>query len=267
MKKGYQIQDVPRSRIATFDIFDVGLRKHHVYAILEFDVTESRAKLRDLRRIGTAVSFNAWIVKVIGNVLKAQPKAAAYLYSKRKLIIFEDINVSFLVEKEVMGSRVPIPLVISKVNQKTPLQISQEIENAKRQDLDSNDIVLDKKPDPYQKLYYVLPGFLRRLFWIILLKFPKVAFKTMGNVAVTSVGMMGRINGWFIHKSVHPISFGIGSIIKKPVVVSNEIKIREILNMTILIDHDVIDGAPMVRFLDDLTKQIESGNGINCTNA
>lgn len=46
----------------------------------------------------------------------------------------------------------------------------------------------------------------------------------------------------------------------------NDIKIREILNMTILIDHDVIDGAPMVRFLNDLTKYIETGELINGTN-
>ncbi|MBK7712617.1 MAG: hypothetical protein IPJ37_17885 [Bacteroidales bacterium] len=55
----------------------------------------------------------------------------------------------------------------------------------------------------------------------------------MGNVIVTSLGMTGRINGWFIHRSIHPVSFGIGSVLKKPVVTGNEIKIREILNMTI----------------------------------
>jgi len=45
--------------------------------------------------------------------------------------------------------------------------------------------------------------------------------------------------------------------------VNNEILIREILNMTILVDHDVIDGAPMVRLLNDLTRLIESGEMIN----
>jgi len=32
--------------------------------------------------------------------------------------------------------------------------------------------------------------------------------------------------------------------------------------MTILVDHDVIDGAPMVRFLDDLTSCLENGKEI-----
>lgn len=62
---------------------------------------------------------------------------------------------------------------------------------------------------------------------------------------------------------MHPVSFGVGSVIMKPVVAGNEIKPREILNMTILVDHDVIDGAPMVRFLGDLTDYLENGKEID----
>ena len=40
---------------------------------------------------------------------------------------------------------------------------------------------------------------------------------------------------------------------KKPVVIDNEIVIREKLNMTVVVDHNVIDGGPMVWFLNDLT--------------
>jgi pyruvate/2-oxoglutarate dehydrogenase complex dihydrolipoamide acyltransferase (E2) component len=66
-------------------------------------------------------------------------------------------------------------------------------------------------------------------------------------------------NGWFIHRSVHPVCFGTGSVLKKPVVSGDEIKISEVLNMTILIDNDVIDGAQTVRLLNDLTRNIEGG--------
>jgi len=74
--------------------------------------------------------------------------------------------------------------------------------------------------------------------------------------------VIARVNGWFIHRSVHPVSFGIGSVIKKPVVVNDEVKVREILNMTILVDHDLVDGALMVYLLKDLTNSIESGDCI-----
>jgi pyruvate/2-oxoglutarate dehydrogenase complex dihydrolipoamide acyltransferase (E2) component len=262
MNPDYRYQEIVRSRIATFDIFDAGLKKHHINALLEFDVTESRRKLRELRKKGTAVSFNAWLIRVIGSVLEKHPEAAAYVYNKKKLIIFNDINVSLLVEKKIGSTKVPMPVVIEKVNRKSALEISAEIDAAKKQELKPDDIVLKRRPATIQQLYYHLPGLIRRLIWRMLLKSPKTAFRTMGNVSVTSIGMMGRINGWFIHKSVHPVSFGVGSILLKPVITGGTISQREILNMTILVDHDVIDGAPMVRLLDDLTGHIESGKEI-----
>lgn len=263
MLHSYQFKNIARSRVATFDIFAVGLEKHHIVAMLEFDVTSSRARLRTLRKDGITISFNAWLIKIIGSVLNIHKEAAAYRYNKRRLILFNDINVSVIVEKKIGDVKVPIPLVIEKVNEKTAVEITREIELAKQQELGSDDIVLKRDTAAYERFYYHLPGFVRRLFWKILLRLPKAAFKTMGNVAVTSVGMVGKINGWFIHKSVHPISFGVGSVLRKPVAVDDEIKIREILNMTILVDHDVIDGAPMVRFLDDLTNYIETGKEMN----
>lgn len=100
-----------------------------------------------------------------------------------------------------------------------------------------------------------------------MLKNPKADNRKMYNVAVPSIGMIGKINGWFIHKSVHTVSFGVRSILRKPAVVNNEIKIRDILNLTILVDLDVIDGAPMVRFLNDLTNYLETGKEICATDS
>jgi pyruvate/2-oxoglutarate dehydrogenase complex dihydrolipoamide acyltransferase (E2) component len=257
----YTYQAIPETRIATFDTFSIGLQKHHVAALLEFDVTESRRKLQELRRKGTKISFNGWLLRVIAVTLKNNPEASAFLYSKRKLLIFDDINISVMVEKKANDSKVPVPLVIEKANEKSALEISTEIENAKNQELADGDIVMNRKSSFSESLYYHLPGFMRRMIWRIMLGNPEFVYKKMGNVIVTSVGMIGKINGWFIHRSIHPVSFGVGSIIRKPVVVGNEIKIREILNMTILIDHDVIDGAPMVRLLNELTRYIETGEG------
>ena len=253
MNQSYSYQKIPRSRIATFDTFSIGLFKHHVSAILEFDVTESRRKLQVQRRSGVDISFNAWLIKIISMVVDQHKEAAAYLYNKKKLIIFDDVNVSILIEKELNGNKVPMPVLIEKTNTKSALEISSEIARAKEQVLSKKDIVLTKKTSRAENIYYHLPGFLRRAVWKIMLSNPRFAFQKMGNVVITSVGMMGKINGWFIHRSIHPLSFGIGSILKKAIVIDDQIKIRDILNMTILCDHDVLDGAPMVKFLNELT--------------
>jgi len=258
MKNQSLSKSFPKTRIATLDTFAMGLRKHHVSALLEFDVTDNRKKLQELRRKGIRISLNAWLVKVISRVIQQHPEAAGYLHGKRKLILFRDVNISMVVEKKVGDARVPIPLVIEKTNEKSAEEICSEIEHAKNQSFQENEIVLHKKASFVEKLYYHLPGGMRRSVWKILLGRPKLAYRKMGNVVITSVGMMGKLNGWFIHRSVHPISFGIGSVLKKPVVIHDEIKIREILNMTILVDHDLIDGASMVRFLNDLTREIEN---------
>jgi pyruvate/2-oxoglutarate dehydrogenase complex dihydrolipoamide acyltransferase (E2) component len=267
MKDNFVFNRIPESRIATFDILSIGLQKHHISALLEFDVTESRKKLHNLRKSGVKVSFNVWIIKVISSILQKHPEASAYVYNKKKLILFNDINISVLVEKKIGGKKVPIPVVIEKTNQKSVLEIAMELEAAGNRELSDRDIVINKRSNLSERLYYHMPGFLRRAAWKFMLRNPEIAYKKMGNAVITSVGTIGKINGWFIQKSVHPISFGIGSVLKKAVVAENEIKIREILNMTILVDHDVIDGAPMVRFLNDLTKSIETGEFINNTNA
>ena len=118
MKKPYTFRKIPRSRIATFDVFSIGLFKHHVSAILEFDVTESRRKLQELRRSGTDISFNAWLIKIISMVVEQHKEAAAYLYNKKKLIVFDDVNVSILVEKKLNGEKVPLPMLIEKDKRK-----------------------------------------------------------------------------------------------------------------------------------------------------
>jgi pyruvate/2-oxoglutarate dehydrogenase complex dihydrolipoamide acyltransferase (E2) component len=45
-------------------------------------------------------------------------------------------------------------------------------------------------------------------------------------------------------------------------VIDNNIEIREMLNMSLLIDHDVIDGAQVARFISDLSGNIENGIGL-----
>lgn len=84
----------------------------------------------------------------------------------------------------------------------------------------------------------------------------------MGNVAFTSIGMIGSIDGWFIPISVHPVCFCISIIIRKPVIIGDHIEIGEILKMTVLIDHDVMDGAPMTRFISALSHNIKHGMGL-----
>jgi pyruvate/2-oxoglutarate dehydrogenase complex dihydrolipoamide acyltransferase (E2) component len=258
----YKIQKFPASRIATLDVCETGKRKHHVAALIEVDVTLCREKIREHKRSGNKISFTSWLIKTIATTLKENECASAYYNGNQQLIVFNDINVSVLVEKRLNNTKVPIPLVIKKANEKSIIEITEEIKKAKNSEFSEQDIVLHQKSTRWEKIYYRLPGFIRRYFWRYLSKHPHLAFQKMGNVAITSIGMMGKVNGWFIPTSIHPVCFGISSITKKPWVTNDKVEIREILNMTILLDHDVIDGAQMARFIANLTSSIEKGTGL-----
>jgi pyruvate/2-oxoglutarate dehydrogenase complex dihydrolipoamide acyltransferase (E2) component len=103
---------------------------------------------------------------------------------------------------------------------------------------------------------------MRGIVWKKIIESPFLTKKHMGTVMITSVGMIGKINGWVLPVSIHPLSFAVGSIIKKPGVVDGKIEIREYLFITAAVDHNVIDGAPAVRALAKLTKLVEQGESL-----
>jgi hypothetical protein len=262
--ENYEIKEFPLSRLATMDIGAAAFAKHHIRVVLELDVTEARDKIARLKEQGDQISFNAWLIKCISQAVSENKAVHGLRKGKRKVILFEDIDVSVMIEREIEGVKVPLPYLVSRTNKKSIGEISAEIAFGRKQDIENekNFVLGDSKNRILMKAYYTLPGFVRSLIWKQIIKRPLFFKKNMGTVMVTSVGMVGEMHGWIIPVSVHPLCFAVGSIVKKPWVVNDEIKIREILYLTALVDHDVIDGAPAVRAFTHLKKLIESGSDL-----
>ena len=75
--------------------------------------------------------------------------------------------------------------------------------------------------------------------------------------------MKGKFPGWAIPLSGATAStIVVGGINKKPGVVNNKIEIREYLHLTITVDHDIVDGGPLARFVDRLIELIENNYGL-----
>ncbi len=263
----YTTEDFPLSRIATIDIGQAGLKKHHIKALIELDVTEARRLIREKRRQSEKISFNSWLIKCIGLVVANHPQLQAVRQGRRKLVLFKDVDISIVIEREIDGQKVPLPYVIRRANEKSIAAIGEEIRSGQQQTIKGeDDYVLGESQNRFlMKMYYWLPGFIRRLVWKRIIGSPFLTKANMGTVMVTSVGTVGRINGWVVPVSVHPLCFAVGSIIKKPGVVKDRVEIREYLYVTVLVDHDVIDGAPAVRALSQLTRMAESGCGLQET--
>jgi pyruvate/2-oxoglutarate dehydrogenase complex dihydrolipoamide acyltransferase (E2) component len=84
-----------------------------------------------------------------------------------------------------------------------------------------------------------------------------------GTVAITSVGMFGGgHSGWGISPTPEALALVVGGTCSKPAVVDGRIEPREMLNLTVMFNHDVIDGAPATRFTRRLVELVESGSGL-----
>lgn len=251
------IDTFPCNRLATFDIGVMSRDKHAIPALLEIDVTNLRARVKSKKKEGVRASFTAELLSILGQVLSVHPKVAGYLLNRKQTIYYDSVDIAVVVEKEIEGKKVPVPFVVRKSHLKNGEEIALEIEKAQNDPMDSDGLALQRKQLRLEKFYYRLPGFLRRLLWKVLFRKPQKSFKTMGNVVFTSVASVGSVNGWFVNSTIHPISFAVSGIIKKPVVYKGEVCIRDIMNMTVVMDHDLVDGIPMAKFIRTLVKRIE----------
>lgn len=255
----FDIEEYPKSRLATCDVGVIGRKKHHIIGLLEIDVTNARRKIKENIRLGFKMSFTSWLIKVISSTIAEHPYIHAINTHRRQQILFHDVDISLPIEKDVNGVKVPLAALITSTNTKTIEEIHAEIQESVQKDIvNEKDFVLKKNHDtPGSRLFFNMPQFIRLLIWKFLLSNPFRRKQNMGTAIITSIGMAGRFPGWIIPKSIHNLTFGIGSIVKKPWVVDNDIQIRDILHLTILFDHDVVDGVPAARFTDQLVKNIE----------
>ncbi|MEQ8175405.1 MAG: 2-oxo acid dehydrogenase subunit E2 [Syntrophomonadaceae bacterium] len=260
----YKSSDIPLSRIPTIDVSEMGVRRHNIKALLEIDVTRARQLIGSYKRkTGNELSFTAWIIYCISQTTRIHGSVNSYInLRRRKCVTFEDIDVTVLVEKEVDGQKVPLPYVVRKTNEKTLQEISAEICQARTRNFNVGGDS-QKKSSGWMSFFMRLPQPFRNLFWKRAGRDPFFPKKTMGTMAVTAVGMFGKVSGWVIPLTIFTSCFALGSIVKKPGVIDDRVEIREYLFMTVLFDHDVIDGAPAARFISDLVSSIESAYGLD----
>lgn len=257
--KDYTETSYPKSRLATFDVGTLGRKKHHITGFIEVDITKARKEIKKRIKSGDKISLLSWLIKVIGRTISENRYIHSINYKKRSQIVFNNVDISLPVERVVDGKKVPLAMLIKEVNNKSIEDIYCEINIAKNNIVrDEKDYVLSKSNKFLTSLFFNFPQPLRLLVWKYILRSPFRIKKNMGTALVTTVGLMGNLSGWILPETIHNLSFALGSVTKKPWVVNNEIQIRTILHLTILFDHDVVDGSPAAVFTEKLIKYIES---------
>lgn len=255
---GYKIVPLPSSRLPQIDYMDIAKQKHVIHVLTEMDVTQARGLMRAHKdRTGEALSFTAYLVACVAGAVDADKMAHAYRQGRRKLVIFEDVDVNTIIERPVGDRTIPVPYVIRAANHKTFREIHQEIRAAQREQVQITGRL------NLMKWYWLLPAPLGRAFWWLLLNSPFLMKRTPGTVSVSAVGMFGQGAGWGIPITGYTLQVIVGGISEKPGVVNGKIERREYLSLTLCFDHDIIDGAPAARFTGRLKELIEGADGLD----
>jgi len=255
----YLEEDFPHNRKIIVDALEQYKYYNHIVGLFELDVTDAMVIFERYKAKGKPLSFTSWIMKCIAEAVKIHPVIHTLRKGRKKTITFEDVDIKCMVEKDdAEGNKIPIHYIIRKANEKSFLEIQEEIRVAQKYKEEKRRG--EKKIKRFQGNIMMLPKFARRIVWHSVMTNPMNVKKHLGTIGVSALGMYGKgINGWAIPRTPHSTQLLLGAIIKKPVVTDdNQIKIRSILNVTVSFNHDTVDGGPAVRFVKTLQELTES---------
>lgn len=254
-KKGYKSFPLSFNRQAVIASAAVSKEKNSIHFFTEVDITEPRKLIREhFEKTGEKLSLTAYIVKCLSEVVKDNPQFNSFI-SGRKLIILDDITISVLIERELEEEKVPEPIGITCTQEKSYLQIHNEIREAKKNQTNRLGSLSG------QTWFRLIPTFLLRLF-IRLADRNVYMAKKYGKIAVTAVGMFSKEAIWVIPHGTATVLLSIGGISKKVVEIEKQFITREHLCLTLSFDHNIVDGAPASRFISQLIETVRSGKSL-----
>ena len=231
-------------------------RQHTIHGLIELDVTDTRRAIHRRRRAtAEPLSFTALLVATYAHVIGEDSSLQAYRQGKGRVVVFDDVDVAVLVEHIIDGDRVPVPHIVRSANRKTPSEVDLEIRSAQGEN------------DPYGRarrfagVWLALPAIVRRFALTRLLASPHRRKKYTGTAAVTALSMFGKGTGWGIPFVSHSICLTVGGVGRKPGIgPDGRVEPREMVCLTLSVDHDVVNGAPLARFISRFRKSVETAS-------
>ncbi|MGZ3714639.1 MAG: 2-oxo acid dehydrogenase subunit E2 [Ktedonobacterales bacterium] len=231
--------------------------KPMIHGLFEVDVTSARAVLREHHaRTGESLSFTAFLATCVAKAVDEHKEVQAFRQGGAHLVLFDDVDIYTPIEHDVAGQKYVIPHIIRAANRKTFRQLHDEIRAAQVADVRHLLTWLRLVPTVvYRPIVWALSGIGRRR--------PRLWKDNLGTVGLTAVGMFGDGAGWGIPPAMPAaLMVTVGGIGEKQVIVDGHVAVREYLNLTVSVDHEIIDGAPAARFTRRLKALIESGYGL-----
>ncbi len=262
---GYRVEKMSASRQIAMDGYAAMPPGHKMLALLELDVTEAERAISRLRADGVRVSLFSFVVSSIAHVIAELP-ALNVIHEGARLFQFDDVDVNVPVEVHTSEGPMPRQVVVRRAQDKSAVAVFADLEEARRR-FDASGLagVEDRMTRRLARFLMLAPRFLRLWFVRRLVHSARAAKRFAGTTSVTSVGKFASIPGFVVPYMNAPqtVMFALGSVVEKPVFVSGAVVPRSFLALTMVVDHDVVDGGPVARFAKRLQELIESPRALD----
>jgi len=202
----------------------------HTTVMTEIDMTEASNLRKNLlikikEETGTPLTYTSIIVKAAASALR-EHKIVNSTIEDQEIKILKNVNVGVAVDIQE-GLIVP---VIHNADQKSLPQIAALLANlaekARNQTLSMEEV-------------------------------------SMGTFTVTNLGMLGVHTFIPIINPPQSAILGVGAIEEKPVIFGGKIEARPRLNLSLVYDHRIINGAEAARFLQTMKRILENASAMN----
>jgi pyruvate/2-oxoglutarate dehydrogenase complex dihydrolipoamide acyltransferase (E2) component len=250
----------PRVRELIVDALTVGHRTHMAHGMMELDISRPAALIEKYKeQIPEGVSFTAFLAYCLGRAVGQHKMLHAYRKGRKKLIVFDDVDVNTLLEKRKPdGSMVPVIYLVRGANHKSLAQINHELRRAARSDL------YDDPGVRRRRQLMRLPAPLRRLVWWWMRRDPARLREQWGTVGLSNAGsFISPRPSWAISITFLTCALLVGGKFDKVYWVDGRAVPRKTLSVTVTVDHDIVDGAPGARFGETLAQLIEGAAGLD----
>jgi pyruvate/2-oxoglutarate dehydrogenase complex dihydrolipoamide acyltransferase (E2) component len=248
------IQPFPSNRRLVTAAVRAGKRMTPMHGLIDVDVTEAK---RLLTTHEPALSFTAFVVASVARAAAAHPEVHAYRNWQGKLVSHRHVDVNTIVEIATPHGPFPLAHVVRDADVRDVVDLTTELHHVKTDPSASGSGRLLRAAPVAARV----PGLFPAMYALM---GRSVRFRQqVGTVAVTAIGMFAGGGGYAIAPpTLMSLQVVVGGMSPRPHVIDGQLEVREVLDLTVTIDHNVVDGAPAARFGAELRAVIEDATAL-----
>lgn len=217
-------------------------------ALAQVDVTDAWRLLE-----ARGVSPTAFVLACVGRAAAVHPEVHAYRDWRGRMVEHSAVDIATMVEIDTPDGSFPLAHLIRNTESRTVSDLSGELRGVSQAPTSAAEGSALLR---WGAIAGRIPGLATALFMIA--RRSTRLRRRFGTVTLSSVGMLMDGNGFaFGLPTVASITVIVGGASRRPWVVDDRVGSRMILDLSVSIDHRIVDGGPAGRFGATLRQLLE----------